>query len=232
MFLMRRQLKSLFSDKSSIVLRTLLQAPDHAWKIPELSQRGVSFGLASLVLNLAESLGYVERVRIGPGSFTRLTQVKNLLRDWHLSYSFDRNPHVYLHCVEGDFLEKLKTYCRNRNLRYALTLFSASRFISPYVKDDRHFVYLDMDLKQAKTVLEELQNEMGLLKLARGGNACFAIPYYHKSVFTELQTLEGHPAVSNLQLYLDLMGFKPHGPEEAEHLIQVWNQRGIPFARP
>jgi hypothetical protein len=74
---------------------------------------------------------------------------------------------------------------------------------------------------------------LGLLKLARGGNTCLAIPYYHKSVFTELQTLDNYPVISNLQLYLDLMGFKPHGPEEAGHLAAQWNQAGMTaFAKP
>jgi hypothetical protein len=232
MILARRQLQNIFSDKSSIVLRTLLATPDHTWKIPELSQKGVSFGLVSLVLNLAESLGYVERVRIGPGSFTKLTHGGDLLRDWNRNYSFDRNPHAYYHSVDPEVLPRLKAYCEAKQIRYALTLFSASRLISPYVKDDRQFVYLDLDLKRAKTVFQELETELGLLKLARGGNTCFAIPYYHTSVFTELQTLESYPVVSNLQLYLDLMGFKPHGPEEAEHLAAHWERLGMPLAKP
>jgi hypothetical protein len=232
MILARRQLQNIFSDKSSIVLRTLLATPGHSWKIPELSQKGVSFGLVSLVLNLAESLGYVERVRIGPGSFTKLTHADSLLRDWNRNYSFDRNPHAYYHALDPDILPRLKAYCEAKNLRYALTLFSASRRISPYVKDDRNFIYLDIDLKQAKPVFADLEAELGLLKLARGGNTCLAIPYYHKSLFADLQTLDGYPAVSNLQLYLDLMGFKPHGPEEAEHLVAHLNRKGTAFAKP
>jgi hypothetical protein len=174
----------------------------------------------------------VERVRIGPGSFTKLTHADSLLRDWNRSYSFDRNPHAYYHSLDQDVLPRLKAYCEAKHLRYALTLFSASRLISPYVKDDRNFIYLDIDAKQAKAVFADLETELGLLKLARGGNTCFALPYYHTSVFAETQTLNGYPVVSNLQLYLDLMGFKPHGPEEAEHLAAHWTQKGIDFAKP
>jgi hypothetical protein len=232
MFLARRPLQNIFSDKSSLVLRAMLQSPGHTWKIPELSKIGISFGMASIVLNLAESLGYVERVRIGPGSFSKLIHAENLLRDWNRNYAFDRNPHTYYHSVDDDFLNKLKDYCEAKKIGYALTLYSASRLISPYVKDDRNFVYLDIDIKQAKTVFQDLENSLGLLKLVKGGNTCLAVPYYRKSVFCELQILGQFPAVSNLQLYLDLMGLPPAGREEALHLLDYWKKRGIPFAKP
>lgn len=224
--LMRRQLQNIFSDVSSLVLRALCREPQRRWRIPELAQLGVSFGLASIVLNRAESLGYVERVRTGPGSYTRLADQAHLLQDWARQYSFERNWHTYYYYPHKDFQAKLKKYLQAKKIPYAFTLFSASRMISPYVKDDRHFVYLDIAPQNAKTIFRDLEAELGLMQLVRGGNICLAIPFYHHSVFKTLRQIKGHPVVSNLQLYLDLMGFQPAGPEEAAHLLEHWKKNG------
>ncbi|MEW6516735.1 MAG: type IV toxin-antitoxin system AbiEi family antitoxin [candidate division FCPU426 bacterium] len=223
--LMRRQLQNIFSDCSSLILRALFREPQRHWRIPELARLGVSFGMASIVLNRAESLGYVERVRTGPGSYSRLADREHLLEDWTRHYSFERNWHAYYYYPRKDFLPRLREVLERRNLRYALTLFSASRLISPYVKDDRHFVYLDITPQQAKAVFRELEADLGLMRLVRGGNICLAIPFYHHSVFKTLRHAKGYPVVSNLQLYLDLMGFAPSGPEEAKHLLSHWKKQ-------
>lgn len=228
--LMRRQLQNIFSDCSSLVLRALFREPLRHWRIPDLAQLGVSFGLASIVLNRAESLGYVERVRTGPGSYTRMADQEHLLHDWAKQYSFERNWHTYYYYPHKDFQTKLKKYLQNKNIPYALTLFSASRLISPYVKDSRHFVYLDISHQHAKTLFQDMEAELGLMQLVRGGNVCLAIPFYHHSVFKTLRHIKGYPVVSNLQLYLDLMGFQPIGPEEAKHLLDYWKKAGESLA--
>jgi hypothetical protein len=230
MALFRRQLQTLFGDRSSLVLRALLREPDRRWTIPDLAREGVSFGLASLVLNRAEAQGLVARVRTGPGSYSRLTEPARLLRAWTGAYAFDRNPHVFYHYPGRDLLRRLREVLGARRVRYALTLFSASRLISPYVKDDREFLYLDVAPDRAAALLRALESELGLLRLARGGNVCFALPYYRDAVFRTLRPVHGQPLVSDLQLYLDLMGFPPSGPEEAAHLREVWTGKGASLA--
>jgi hypothetical protein len=230
--LFRRQLQTLFADRSSLVLRALLREPERRWTIPDLAREGVSFGLASLVLNRAEAQGLVARVRLGPNSYSRLSDPVRLLRAWTGAYGFDRNPQVIYHYPGRDLPRRLREVLGARRVRYALTLFSASRLISPYVKDDREAVYLDVAPDRAAALLRELESELGLLRLARGGNLCFALPYYRQAVFRTLHPVHGQPVVSDLQLYLDLMGFPPSGPEEAAHLLEVWRRKGEPFAWP
>ena len=112
---------------------------------------------------------------------------------------------------------------------YALTLFSVSRLIGPYVKEDRQFLYLDLARDQFFPFLKEMELQTGLLKLVHGGNVCFAMPFYRSSVFRDSKKIKGYHVVSDLQLYLDLMGFPPVGPEEAEHLISRFKRKSRPF---
>ncbi|MEI7751961.1 MAG: type IV toxin-antitoxin system AbiEi family antitoxin [Candidatus Omnitrophota bacterium] len=221
--------QNIFSDCSSIILRGMLGEPDRKWTTLDFAARGVSKGLASEVLARAESLGYVERVRKGPGSYSRLIRKEKLLKDWTSQYAFERNPQTFYYYPKRDFLEVCTRYLGDKKISYALTLFSASRLIGAYVKDDRHFLYLDLDRGQLLPFLKEMALQTGLLKLVQGGNVCFSVPFYRSSVFKDSKTAQGYPAVSDLQLYLDLMGFPPSGPEEAAHLLSSYIRKGESF---
>lgn len=222
-------LKNLFGDKSSLVWRIMLGDPVRKWTSLDFTQKGVSLGLVSEVLNRGEAVGYVERIRKGRESYSKLIRKDQLLKDWMAHYSFERNLHSYYYYPAADFLKVLRGYLKSKGTDYALTLYSASRLITPYVRDDRHFVYLDLDREKFLPFLKEMEIQIGLLKLIRGGNTCFAMPSYRSSVFQDSRKMKGYPVVSNFQLYLDLMGFPPTGPEEADHLISYFKKKGELF---
>ena len=138
--------QNIFSDRSSLVLRRMLEEPDRKWTTLDFAALGVSKGLASEVLARAESFGYVERVRKGPESYSRLIRKEKLLKEWMGRYAFEKNSQAFYFCPKPDFLRACIRYLEAKNVSYALTLFSASRLIETYVKDDRHFLYLDLDL--------------------------------------------------------------------------------------
>lgn len=224
------RIQNIFSDRSSLVLRKLLEEPDRKWTTLDFVRLGVSTGLASEVLSRAESLGYVERVLSGPESYSRLIRKEKLLKDWMSAYSFEKNLQSDYYYPKTDFLKVCTRYLESKKVASALTLFSASRLIGVYVKDDRHFLYLDLSREQFFSFLQEMELQIGLLKLVRGGNVCFAMPFYRSSVFRDSEKLKGYRVVSDLQLYLDLMGFPPSGPEEAEHFIPYFKRKGNSFA--
>lgn len=221
--------QNIFSDRSSLVLRKLLEEPERRWTTLHFVPLGVSKGLASEVLARAESLGYVERIRKGPESYTRLIRKEKLLKDWQASYTFEKNRQAFYYYPKSDFLKVIARYLEGKKIRHALTLFSASRLIEPYVKETREFLYLGLEREQFFPFLKEMEIQTGLLKLVTGGNVCFAMPFYRSSVFRDARKLRGYPVVSDLQLYLDLMGFPPSGPEEAEHLVPYFKKKGISF---
>ena len=222
--------QNIFSDRSSLVLRKILEEPERKWTTLGFVPLGVSKGLASIVLARAEALGYVERISRGPESYSRLIRKEKLLKDWLAAYSFEKNLQTYYYSPRQDFLKVCTRYLESKKISYALTLFSASRLIEIYVKDDRHFLYMDLNREKFFPFLKEMELQTGLLKLVNGGNICFAMPFYRGSVFKESKKLKGYRVVSDLQLYLDLMGFPPSGPEEADHLIPHFKKKGIPVA--
>ncbi len=222
----RRLLKNIFSDRSSLVLRALLREPDKKWTLLNLVKEGVSLGLASDVLSKAEAQGYVERVAKGPESYSRLIRKDDLLKDWLNAYSFERNDQAYYLSTDKNFLKNCAHYLSQKKKAFALTLYSASRLISPYVKDDRHFIYLDLDWGEFPAFLKQIETQLNLYKLVQGGNVCFVLPFYRGSAFKESKKIKGYPIVSHLQLYLDLMTFPPTGSEEAQHLISNFKKKG------
>jgi hypothetical protein len=185
--------------------------------------------LASGVLNQAESLGYVHRERKGRESYSHLVRKELLLKDWSRSYRFSRNQSAYYFYPGKNFLKTIRRRLAQDKVGYALTLFSASRLISPYVKEDRHFIYLDKRGESFWKYLDQLEREQLIYKLAHGGNVCFLAPFYRSSLFRDARTLRGYRVASNLQLYLDLMAFPPSGPEEAKHLEEYFKKQGNPF---
>lgn len=225
----RRLVKNIFSDRSSLVLRALLREPEKKWTLPDLEKEGVSLGLASDVLSKAETQGYVERVLRGPESYTRLIRKEALLKDWISAYSFEQNDHEFYLSTDKNFLKTCKEYLRQKKKTFALTLYSASRLISPYVKDDRQFIYIDIERNEFSSFLKEAETQLNLYKLVHGGNVCFTIPFYRSSIFRDSQAVKNFPVVSNLQLYLDLMTFPPTGTEEASHLISRFKKKGQSF---
>ena len=224
--------QNIFSDRSSLVLRQILTEPQRKWTTLDFVSVGVSTGLASEVLTRAEILGYVERVRKGPESYTKLIRKEKLLKDWQANYNFERNLQTYYYYPKPDFLKVLVRYLEDAKVPYALTLFSASRLIEPYVKDDRHFIYLGFPQLRFSFLTQQMETQIGLMKLVKGGNICFAAPFYKSSVFQGSRKCRGYRVVSDLQLYLDLMGFPPVGPEEAEHLIPYFKKKGTFLGRP
>lgn len=226
----RRLVKNIFGDRSSLTLRALLREPEKKWTLADLIKEGVSMSLASDVLSKAEARGYVERVIKGPDSFTRLIRKDALLKDWVNAYSFEQNDQTYYLSTDKNFLKTCAQYLKQKKKAFALTLYSASRLISPYVKDDRHFIYLNMGRDEFPAFLKTMETQLNLYKLVHGGNVCFVLPFYRSSVFRDSGKIKGFPVVSRLQLYLDLMTFPPTGTEEAEHLASYFKRNGEAFA--
>src|SRR3989338_10044481 len=121
--------QDIFSNRSSLVFRRILEKPERKWTTLDFVPLGVSKGLASEVLARAEAWGYVERVRKGPESYTRLIRKEKLLKDWAANYSFEKNLQAYYYYPKSNFLKVVARYLEGKKVRYALTLFSASRLI-------------------------------------------------------------------------------------------------------
>jgi hypothetical protein len=217
-------LRSVFFDKSSLVVRRILSKPKNKWVVRDFNDL-VSLGTAQNVLDLMEKKAYVERTKKGFKSFTKLTNKEKLIKDWLLFYDFNFNKILSYYYVDDKILNKLKNIFRNKP--YALSSHLAANFRTSFVKTGDIYVYVESKFFQDNKI--KIIQELNLKKLVRGGNFHFIIPYYKNSVFYNIQKIEGLNTVSNLQTYLDLYNFKPRGKEHADYFSKTLKEKGVNF---
>lgn len=223
-----KKIKSIFTDKASLILREMLKSPDKKWIIEDFSRKGVSAGWVSEILGEMAVYGYIERVGRGPLSYSIMRFPDRLIRDWIKWYNFKYNTIYSFYSPSKNIEDELVQYFRKNNIPYALTLFSGARKAVPYVNDPRIHIYIP-----AITVLGDLVRFKGmfnLLELKESGNVHLAIPYYKNSIFEYVHYIKGVAVVSYLQLYLDLYTFSPRGKEQAEYLVDFVKREGISLA--
>lgn len=205
-FRKRRSLKSLFSRRSTRIIRKLLIDPDRKWKTIELAEEsGVSTGFVSMVLKNLSREGFIEREW---GSI-RISKPGDLLDIWAENYKFDMSPAVGYFCP---LKEREQIFQRLRDIddeKYALTMGAAASIIAPHVRSTDTYLYsMDDDILIERLDLEPVEF---------GGNIYLMRPY-DVGILFDRQIVGGISLVSNIQLYLDLFNYPARGREQAEFL--------------
>lgn len=220
-----KKIKSIFTDKASLVLRKMLMNPEKKWIVNDFLSEGVSLGWTSEILTEMEKEGYIERVSKGPSSYSILKNSHKLIADWVRWYRFKYNTVFRFYSNKGNIEKRLIDYLKKKNISFALTLFSGARKVAPYVKDPSIHIYIpDLSLLGD---LVKFRQTLGVLELKGTGNVSLVIPFYRNSVFKYLQSVRGIKVVSSLQLYLDLYTYSPRGREQAEYLHSFYKSKGV-----
>jgi hypothetical protein len=107
---------------------------------------------------------------------------------------------------------KFSQYCEGRGIPYALTLFSGAALVAPYMRYTRGFAYVGNSIR-------EVADSLGLKQVSSGPNFSILEPY-DEGVFYGSREIGSMRVVSDVQLYLDLVGFKGRGEESAEFLFE------------
>jgi hypothetical protein len=207
----RRQVRSIFSPKSSRIVRAMLSNPGRSWQVQELAREAkVSLGLASRLKERLLDLEYASEKENG----LTLSRPGELLKQWANNYSFRKNKvYDYFSLDEIKELERnLSQCCERRGIPYALTLFSGAALVAPYMRYTRGFAYVGNDI-------QEIANSLGLKQVSSGPNFSVLEPY-DQGVFYGSREIDNMRVVSDVQLYLDLAGFKGRGEESAEFLFE------------
>ncbi len=218
--------KNIFADKATLLLRAMVREPDRKWVIRDfVNLLPISLGMAGEVIASLDTLGYVERMKRGPYSYTVLTGKDKLIRDWTNSYDFGLNT-VEVYYNPNFKIGKVKEFFRQRDMedQYAFTLHTGANFETSYVNTENVYLYINQAVYD-NTILN-LRQQLDLKQLVHGGNVFLVKPYYKHSVFWGVQKKRGFNVVSNLQLYLDLYNFKPRGIEHADFLKSQLQQEG------
>ena len=116
----RASSKNIFADKATLILRRMLREPERQWVVQDFNgPQGVSPGLAQQVLETMARMGYVERVKKGPDSYTLLTDPESLIKAWTDAYKFELNlVHTY-YTHDENILKKMKSLRSRWERRWA-----------------------------------------------------------------------------------------------------------------
>lgn len=210
-FAVTRLSKSVFSTKSSRILRVLLSDPSKRWYVEDLSKEAdISIGLTSRV---KQALLTEEWIKEKNKSFY-LVKPQEVLTQWANNYSYEKNQgfSFYSGLSEDQIETEIKKECEKRKYLYGLALFSGARKVAPFVRFMRFFSYIDGNIDYIAKALQ-------LKKVETGANVTFLQPY-DEGVFYGLQDINGINVVSDIQLYLDLKSFKGRGEEAAQAIFE------------
>jgi len=205
--------RGAFSDKASLVVRSLVDSPQGRGIRELAGALDLSPGYVSKVVKQLDRSGYIAK---GPAGVS-LRHVDELLDDWVHAYrgrepAFSAGFFVLAPSAE-ELLGQLGRSEFAGSERYALTGQAGAHLLAPYAEFDRVDVYV-----REQADAELLAAQLGARPADRGANLQIMIPYYRISAFFACQRAQELRVVSDLQLYLDLYDFPVRGREQAEHL--------------
>jgi hypothetical protein len=205
-----REIQSLFSPKSSRLIRCLLFDPRRAWTLKGLSiETGVSIGLIHRIATALESNLFAKK---DLRAF-KLEDPARLLEAWTEEY-YRRSPKWARYVLRVGSVEesvtKLKTAALRHGVRYALSGPGGASFISSYLTPTLVHFYVDV-LKQ------EFLDELKVDPVSSEGNLLIRV-VEQENEFIGSREVKGVYVVSDLQLYLDLWAMGGRGREAAEEL--------------
>jgi len=207
-----RPLKSVFSPKSTRLLRVLLNYPKKPWYVKDLAKASnLSIGQVSNLKKELLNYDYLAETEEGK---LRLKSPEQLLLKWADKYTYTKNETVSFYSLEstGAIEKIIAEKASKQKIDYAFTLTSGSARVAPFLRSDRVFAYVNSDL-------EQFANECGFKKVDTGANVILMKPY-DQGVFYFKQEIDNTFIVSNVQLYLDLNSYKERGQEAAEFILK------------
>jgi hypothetical protein len=201
----RKVARSMFSPKSSMIVRTMLTEPRRGWNMNEISTTaGVSIGLVSRTVEVMGSEGYLLKTR---GNIT-LSDPGRLLDQMVQRYHFENEMAVNYYSPFKSIDEVIDRLRKVDPASYAMTRGAGATLVLPIVRFIDTAVYITGDGEQIK---EELQLE----PVEFGGSITLVRPS-DKGVLYGKRVVQGASVVSDLQLYLDLYDYPQRGREQAE----------------
>jgi len=200
----KRLLRSLFTRKSTLVIRTLFSKPDKRWTMDALSKEsGASLGMVSRVIGRLAGENFANKER---GNIS-LQRIPELLDAWNAAYSFGSNRSTGYYCGLGDRGKILANLKKCGPDDYALTLGAAASLVAPAVRSGDVHLYI-------RGSADRIIQCLDLRPVEFGGNVYLVEPP-DEGVFIGARNVGGLALVSNLQLYLDLYNHPMRGKEQA-----------------
>ena len=209
----KRNGRSLFSDKASLVLRAMMQKNEGNWGIRQLAnEAGLDPGFVSRLARELEDRDYAVR----SGSAIKLREPKFILDDWVRDYKHKKNHAYPFFCMAENpeqILDRMRGLSIGDQKNYVLSFHAGASLIAPYAVFNEVHVYV-----QDHEDIEFFRENLGLREANGGANFILAIPFYKNSAFYRKQKAKDLWVASDIQLYLDLYHYPLRGLEQAEYL--------------
>ena len=209
-FRTKRKLRSIYSKKTTRVLRTLLSNPKRTWKLQALADESrVSLGLVS---NVKERLLDREWA-VSSSEGLSLAEPEALLQQWVENYDSSTNISQSFYSLQSisELENALALACRKERIKFALTSFSAAVRYAPAVRYRRVNAFVSSP--------ERLARALDIKAVDSGANLILLTPY-DDGVFYEARDYEDIRVVSPIQAYLDVRTSRERGEEAAEALLE------------
>ena len=209
-----------FSDKASLVIRSLLRNPGRARGVREMAvDLGISAGLVSRVAEILIERGYVRNEH----GKLMLADGAAVLLDWVSTRPWSRNEtHSFIAPYEGNELRAAACGVvdgLDRGAGALTQLGALDAYASHVVGTNQVHVYCRADLVPAAVQATRLS--LNAEPVRRGGNLHLVKPALRQSVFFDARNLEGVRVVSPIQLFIDLTGYPLRGIEGAGMLLRT-----------
>jgi hypothetical protein len=213
-----RQHVSLFSDKSSLVLRYLFERPIVQLHVRDLSRElDVSPGLVSRVLERLRKDGFL----VEEADAARLVERDLLLDEWKELYrrragrQGERRFYMHVRDIE-DVFSRLADHPIAAGPRWALSFQAGASLVRPFAFFSEVHLLVSPDGWERN--VSELAESLELEPARRESNVVMVEPYYRYSWDYGVRSLQGIPVASDLQIYLDLSVYPRRGAEQAEFI--------------
>jgi len=209
-----RKGRNPFSDKSSLIIRLMLNKKKN-WGVRELAEEaGLDAGYVSRMVRELENLNYIAK----KNGKSVLIDPKSIIEDWVLYYDHKKNEVNNFFCLaQGpeEILNILRKLEIPESENYALAYHAGAYLVSPHAIFNEVHIYVS-EKKSLNFFIQQLK----LKPVERGANVILLYPYYKHSAFYGKRNIQGLWVVSDIQLYLDLYKYPPRGLEQAEHLYE------------
>jgi hypothetical protein len=209
-----RSLRSIFSLKSSRVIRLMLLNDIRPWKVEDLKNKAdVSIGL---IPQVKKALIEWEMGRKVQGGFI-LSDPGSLLEKWSEDYDPKKLPSASFFSLgqPRQIEEKLMESGSEHNMNVALGSFSGASRVAPAVRYNVVDAYVFGD----ESNLQKLSQSCGLKKVDSGPNVRLHFcedPF----LFSLTQEVGASRVMDDIQLFLDLKNRSGRGEEAAQALLE------------
>ena len=209
-----RETRSIFSPRATRVLQVLLQGPLRAWKVAELAEAAqVSLGWVSAVRQQLLAREWAAEVEGG----LRVIKPGVVLDAWVKADDWAKRTRTREYSLLVTDPAEIATRVHDLlgERRHAFTQWFAAALRHPHTTPPLVTVYVGEFPDEA-----QLKEALLARRVESGGRLRIVLPR-DEGILNPLQTVQGLPLVSDVQLYLDLIQAGLRGDEAAAEL-RTW----------